>query len=92
MRNNLNINSSESIDIDSKEDINLDFASIDNIALNDVQRISDIHRVAVINGKKLYIKNAAPEIMNILAMTGLSKSFINFEDNFVQPQKRQRGF
>lgn len=92
MRNNLKINSIENIDIDSKDDINLDFSSVDNIALQDVQRISDIHRVAVINGKKLYIKNAAPEIMNILAMTGLSKSFINFEDSFAKPVKRQRGF
>ena len=90
MRNNLKIHSSENIDIEN--DINVDFSSVDNIALQDVQRISDIHRVAVINGRKLYIKNAAPEVMQILSMIGLSKSFINFEDNFEKPEKRQRGF
>ena len=92
MKNIIDINSLENIDIDSKEDIDLDFTSVDNIALQDVQKISDIHRIAVINGKKLYIKNAAPEVMHILAMTGLSKSFINFEENCVKPIKRQRGF
>jgi len=30
--------------------------------------------------------------MQILSMIGLSKSFINFEDNFEKPEKRKRGF
>jgi len=90
MRNNFNIHSSENID--TEHDINLDFSSVDNIALQDVQKISDIHRIALINGRKLYIKNAAPEVMQILSMIGLSKSFINFEDSFEKPEKRKRGF
>lgn len=92
MGNNLKIHSSENIDIDSNEDINIDFSSADNFEIGDVQRIADIHRIALLNGKKLYIKNAAPDIMNILAITGLSKSFANFDDNFGKPLKRQRGF
>jgi len=92
MRNNLNIHSSNDIDLNLNEDINVDFSSVDNIVLQDVQKISDIHRVALINGRKLYIKNAAPEVMQILSMIGLSKSFINFEDNFEKPEKRKRGF
>lgn len=92
MKSNINLHSAENIDIDLNHDINVDFSSVDNIALQDVQRISDIHRVALINGRKLYIKNAAPEVMQLLSMIGLSKSFINFEDNFEKPEKRQRGF
>lgn len=78
------------INIEPNDDISLDFSDMENIALQDIQKISDIHRVAILNGKKLYIKNAAPEIMNILAITGLHKSFSNFDDNLVTPEKRQR--
>lgn len=92
MKRNINLHSAENIDIDLNEDINVDFSSVDNIALQDIQKISDIHRVALINGRKLYIKNAAPEVMHLLSMIGLSKSFINFEDNFEKPEKRKRGF
>lgn len=92
MGNNLKIHSSENINIDTDGDINIDFSSTDNFEIGDVQKIADIHRIALINGKKLYIRNAAPEIMNVLAITGLSKSFVNFEDNFGKPVKRQRGF
>lgn len=91
MKNNLKIHSYENINIDLNEDINIDFSSTDKFGIQDVQRIADIHRIALINGKKLYIQNAAPEIMSILAITGLSKSFVNFEDNFGKPVKRQRG-
>ena len=92
MKNNVNIHLSQDINISLNSDINVDFSSVDNIALKDVEKISDIHRVAVINGRKMYIKNAAPEIMQILSMIGLSKSFINFEENFEKPEKRRRGF
>lgn len=84
--------SEKNIKIDSNEDISVDFAQVEDIALQDIQKISDIHRLAVINGKKLYIKNAAPEILNILALTGLHKSFKNFDEQYSAPVKRQRGF
>ncbi|MBQ2645701.1 hypothetical protein IJG14_09045 [bacterium] len=79
------------INIDSNEDISIDFSQVKDIVLQDIQKISDIHRVALLNGKKLYIKNAAPEILNILATTGLYKSFKNFEEQYSIPTKRQRG-
>lgn len=78
--------------INENQDIELDFASVKNIALNDIQRISDIHKLALINGKKLYIKNATKEVMNLLEVTGLSKSFYNFETVNTAPTKRQRRF
>ncbi len=89
MNNNIKITET---DLDTNLDISVDFESIDNIALDDVRKISDIHRIAVLNGKKLYIKNAAPEIMNILAITGLNRSFSNFDDQYKTPAKRQRSF
>ena len=91
MDNNIKITETET-DLDTNLDISVDFEELDNIALEDVRKISDIHRIAVLNGKKLYIKNAAPEIMNILAITGLNKSFTNFDDQYKIPAKRQRSF
>lgn len=92
MTSRYNINLAEEIDFDSTEDISVDFSKVDNIAIQDIRKIADIHRVAVLNGKKLYIKNAAPEVMHILEMTGLHKSFTNFEDQYTTPIKRQRRF
>lgn len=90
MKTNLNDDLTSNIYIESTDNIAVDFANVDNIALQDIQKISDIHKVAVMNGKKLYIKNAAPEILHILAMTGLHKSFTNFDDKSITPDKRQR--
>ena len=70
----ININDDTHIGIISDEEISLDFSKVENIALQDIKRISDIHKIAVINGKKLYIKNANPEIMQILAITGIHKN------------------
>ena len=92
MTSRYNINLAEEIDFDSTEDISVDFSTVDNIAIQDIRKIADIHRIAVLNGKKLYIKNAAPEVMHILEMTGLHKSFTNFEDQCTTPIKRQRRF
>ncbi len=83
MNTRLNIDINSDIDFENSEDIEVDFSSIDKIALQDIENISDIHRVAVLNGKKLYIQNAAPEVMQILAMTGLHRTFTNFEDAMV---------
>lgn len=88
----LNINDDKipNIDIDSEDNISVDFSLVKDIAIQDIKKISDIHKAAVINGKKLYIKNATPEIMQILAVTGLHKSFKNFDDQVLPPVKRQR--
>lgn len=91
MNTRLNIDINSDIDFENSEDIEVDFSSVDRIALQDIENISNIHRVAVLNGKKLYIQNAAPEVLHILAMTGLHKSFTNFEDELITPVKRQRG-
>ncbi len=91
MNTRLNIDINSDIDFENSEDIEVDFSSIDKIALQDIENISDIHRVAVLNGKKLYIQNAAPEVLQILAMTGLHRTFTNFEEELVSPAKRQRG-
>lgn len=91
MNTRLNIDINSDIDFENSEDIEVDFSSVDRIALQDIENISNIHRVAVLNGKKLYIQNAAPEVLQILAMTGLHKSFTNFEDELITPVKRQRG-
>ncbi|MDO5305610.1 MAG: hypothetical protein Q4E87_08565 [bacterium] len=93
MNTRLNIDINSDIDFENSEDIEVDFSSIDKIALQDIENISDIHRVAVLNGKKLYIQNAAPEVMQILAMTGLHRTFTNFEDAMVanSSTKNKRG-
>ncbi len=90
MFTNLKNNILTNMDFDSKEAIAVDFSNIKSIALKDVKQIAQIHKIAILNGKKLYIKNATPEIMNVLALTGLYKSFINFEDVQITPDKRQR--
>jgi len=89
--NRLNIDINSDIDFENAEDIEVDFSSIDRIALQDIENISDIHRVAVLNGKKLYIQNAAPEVMQILAMTGLHRTFSNFDDALVANSRVKRG-
>ena len=85
-----NVQNEITANIDNNENISVDFSKVEQIALQYIQRISDIHRVAVLNGKKLYIKNAGPEVLHILAMTGLHKSFTNFDDKSITPDKRQR--
>lgn len=91
MNTRLNIDIGSDIDFENSDDIEVDFSLIDRIALQDIENISDIHRVAVLNGKKLYIQNAAPEVMHILAMTGLHKSFSNFEDELNSKVVSRRG-
>lgn len=66
-------NTAPNIDINADDEISLDFARVENIAIQDIKKISDIHKLAVINGKRLYIKNANPEIMQILTITGIHK-------------------
>ncbi|MGN0014169.1 MAG: hypothetical protein ACI37T_01985 [Candidatus Gastranaerophilaceae bacterium] len=90
MKTNLNIDLISKISIDRNENISLDFSNIENIALQDIRKISDIQKVAILNGKKLYIKNAIPEILQILEVTGLHKSFSNFDDKSITPDKRLR--
>lgn len=89
LRNNMiNINEDTDFDIHSDDEIALDFAKVKNLAINDIKRISDIHKVALINGKKLYIKNASPEILQILTITGIHKSCDNDSANALS--KRQK--
>ena len=76
--------------IDEIQDISIDFSCVKDIDLKDIECISDIHRVALLNGKKLYIKNATKEVIDLLEATGLYSSFQNFKHN--NPIKRQRGF
>lgn len=78
------------ININSEEDISLDFSEVENIAIQDIKTISNIHKTAVINGKKLYIKNASPEIMQILAITGIHKTVRDKEEKNENFAKRQR--
>ena len=48
-----NVQNEITTDIDNNENISVDFSKVEQIALQDIKRIYDIHRVVGLYGKKL---------------------------------------
>lgn len=80
--------SASDIDFDSDEDFKTDFSSVKTVGMSDICKISDLQAIAALNGKKLYIKNANPEVSRFLISMGMRDLFENFEDLSLKLVKR----
>lgn len=73
---------------DSGEEVVIDFMNIDYIELKDIKTLLDLQKIALLNNKKFRIENAKPEILQMLEVTGLYKTFSNLMTNPIFISKR----
>lgn len=73
-----NINNKE---FESSKNITLDFSNINTIDLKALKTLLNIQKVALMNNKSITIKNATPEVNEMLDVTGLYKTFENVATN-----------
>ena len=65
----------DNITFNNESDLSLDFKNIDRISLNDISIILNLKKLAVLNRKNLKLDNVAADVMQVLEVTGLYKSF-----------------
>ena len=51
----------------------LDFSNVEEIRLNDVEKILDLQKYAVFNGVKISVQNMKPGVSRVFEQTGLYK-------------------
>lgn len=78
----------DDLSLDTSDEIFIDFANIGNIDLKDITTLLDIQKVAILNKKKIKIENVCPEVLQILEITGLYKTFSNMMTNPILISKR----
>lgn len=66
---------------DENNRIMLDFAGIEEIKLKDIYTLLALKKIAVLNHSSLCIKNASPEIEQMLYETGIYKAIENYCSN-----------
>lgn len=76
------------LSLDDSDEIKLDFKNVSDIALQDIETLFDIQKIALLNQKKIKITNVCPEVKQILEITGLYKTFSNFMTNPIFISKR----
>lgn len=74
--------------LDDSDEIKLDFRNVNEIALQDIETLFDIQKIALLNKKKIKLTNVCPEVKQILEITGLYKTFSNFMTNPIFISKR----
>lgn len=65
----------DNITFNNESDLSLDFKNIDRISLNDISIILNLKKLAVLNRKNLKLDNVTADVMQVLEVTGLYKSF-----------------
>jgi anti-anti-sigma regulatory factor len=55
--------------------IALDFTNVREIRLNDIQKLMNLQKVAILNGNAVKFENLEPDITKILVQTGIYKTF-----------------
>jgi len=65
----------DNITFNNEADLSLDFKDIDRISLNDISVILNLKKLAVLNRKNLKLDNVTGEVMQVLEVTGLYKTF-----------------
>lgn len=53
----------------------LDFSNVNEIKLNDIQRLLDLQKLAIFNEISIKVENLTPAICKIMEQTGLYKTF-----------------
>ena len=62
----------------SESELELDFSNVDEIKLEDIEKLLDIQKTAVFNEIKIKVDNMQPNISRIFAQTGLNKLMNTF--------------
>ena len=71
-------------------ELKLDFSKVEDICLNDIERLLDLQKVAVFNGIKLSVENMQPQISRIFEQTGLYK-LLSFGNNTLHSIRKRQG-
>lgn len=78
----------DDLSLDTSDEISIDFANVGNIELKDITTLLDIQKVVILNKKKIKIENVRPEVLQVLEITGLYKTFSNMMTNPILISKR----
>ena len=71
-------------------EIKLDFSQVDNIALNDIECLLDLQKMAVFNGLKLSVENMQPQVSRLFEQTGLYK-LLSFGNSAKHSIRKRQG-
>ncbi len=78
----------DDLSIDAVDEIFLDFSDVSSIELKDIKTLLNLQKVAILNKKRIKIENVKPEVLQILEVTGLYKTFTNIMTNPIFVSKR----
>lgn len=78
----------EELSLDTVDEVSLDFSNVGNIELKDITTLLDVQKVVILNKKKIRIENVRPEVLQVLEITGLYKTFSNMMTNPIVISKR----
>ena len=67
-----------------------DFSKVDNICLNDIERLLDLQKIAVFNGVKLTVENMQPQVSRLFEQTGLYK-LLSFGNSSIHAIRKRQG-
>ena len=77
---------------DSIKELELDFSDVDEIRLNDVERLLDLQKLAVFNEVKIKTQNLKPSVSKIFEHTGLDKMLNALSHTRKQNIRKRQGF
>ncbi len=58
---------------ESEDELELDFSNVEEIRLEDIEKLLDLQKIAVFNEIKIKVENMKPNISRIFEQTGLYK-------------------
>lgn len=70
-------------------ELKLDFTNVDDICLNDIERLLDLQKMAVFNEVKISVENMKPHISRLFEQTGLYKLLTFGNSSCLKIRKRQ---
>ena len=70
-------------------ELKLDFTNVDDICLNDIERLLDLQKMAVFNEVKISVENMKPHISRLFEQTGLYKLLTFGSSSCLKIRKRQ---
>ena len=77
---------------DSIKELALDFSDVDEIRLNDVERLVALQKMAVFNEVRISAQNMKPSVSKIFEQTGLDKMLNSLSHARKQNIRKRQGF
>lgn len=77
---------------DSIKELALDFSDVEEIRLNDLERILDLQKMAVFNEMRISTHNMKPSVSKIFEQTGLDKMLNALSHTRKQNIRKRQGF